>query len=781
MAKTRQIYTGKKPKMKITSSKKYADDQEWFKMCVDYFITNSRFKIQDEDYEFTRRLYDMYNNRIYEDTFDYISNPYNAIDNDTYTFPAKVRPYNIVRPIVDRFLGDFKERPYTYTVKVNNPDAVSIMKDQQHQRLLQSMEQLFINTASQLDPDNYYGEVQQPETPEEIQRFFNHEYKDDRAAQGQFVLDYINEKELVFEKHNDMFIDWLIAGEVFSYKEPLREDMYYQRIDPLYFDYDHNRGNKYVEDAEWAVRLIYMNISDIVDYFYDELTPKEIDMLEKFVSTGNSGITTARRSIHRERDWSYDTVEVYHIVWKAYDKIGILKYLDEFGREQEEVVDDTYKPREGEEIEWLWVSRVYEGWRIYGEGNKEIYLRIRPIPHQRHEVNQKSSCKLPYNGVRYSDRNSRNTSLMRLLYPYQVMYIIVMYYIERLLAKHRGNVFLIDKNVIPRNGNWDMTRWLHMVEAAGIMFIDRNNPNADRSFNQYNSMNLSTLNEIIGMMQLADFYRNECFRLANIPPERMGEASASQRASAIDEVVSNSLIATEEVFANFDDFVRSEWAGILDVSKFCWVSDGLKKMMVSNDLRNSILELDPIEYTEADFGLTITSSRRDKKILDIMKQRTQEFSQNGTDPVDVLSILESQSIAQMRNKLKEVKQDMLKREEDATKNEQSLQESQDRINKQFALFEHALSKELEQMKIDGQIKIAQINNELSDGSNDEAKTRLEYMSKERDRQQKDNEVRINQAMKAAELGLKNKEIESKERIENKKAETALKNKVAGEK
>ena len=58
-------------------------------------------------------------------------------------------------------------------------------------------------------------------------------------------------------------------------------------------------------------------------------------------------------------------------------------------------------------MEWKWVNEVWEGTRIDGR----VYIKIHPIVNQRNSLDNPSVCKLPVNGIRYSNLNTLLTSL----------------------------------------------------------------------------------------------------------------------------------------------------------------------------------------------------------------------------------------------------------------------------------------------------------------------------------------------------------------------------------
>ena len=119
-----------------------------------------------------------------------------------------------------------------------------------------------------------------------------------------------------------------------------------------------------------------MSLNTIIDNYYEDLSPKEIDKLEK--EHGNRSSMESSSFLNypseqkmyienREGEDSgnvfnyYDqdgNIRVTKVTWKSMRKIGRLSYFDEQGMPQETIVTEKYKIDEskGESIEWMWIS-----------------------------------------------------------------------------------------------------------------------------------------------------------------------------------------------------------------------------------------------------------------------------------------------------------------------------------------------------------------------------------------------------------------------------------------
>ena len=329
---------GYKPIQKKSFSQKIANDYEWAKQTIDYFAGVSSGSDTHKRLERIEEYYQLYNNEIPDRFFEYITNPLNSNKEEHQAFPAKIREYTILRPNMDMIFGEFRKRPFTYSVDVHNPDAVNRMIERQEQELLANLQAMFVE---EVDPQG-----RPIEQPENIKRKFNLNYKDERAIQGQFALNYIVDTAGIKRKLNACFKDWAIAGQVYTYKGVENDEIVYSRINPL-----QGRGDvtkEFFEDGEFFVydmgdKTAGMNISDVLDMFGDEMSDADINSLEERMTDAGKGAMTNNFSYKGINPYSAlgnNCVEVIHVVWKSFRKIIIVDYIDPISGEIESMEVD---------------------------------------------------------------------------------------------------------------------------------------------------------------------------------------------------------------------------------------------------------------------------------------------------------------------------------------------------------------------------------------------------------------------------------------------------------
>jgi len=661
------------PKQKIPRSRK---SKQWGQDTMDAFIDRSHFSNQHKSV--LHKYYDAYNGNMSEADYNYVINPYNSEKHKTKGFPAKLRSYNIIKPVVDLLMGEKSKRPFSHQVVVRNSDMQSMQQELLKIELKKYLEQKFVNDLNEMGVDTGMPSKELQEL-EGLKEEIISNYKDTRAIMGQEALDYMIDKLELPDHLQTAFFDWLVSGEVYSYKDICMEEVEYEVVSPLDLDYEKSPDVQFIEDGDWAVRRKLMSVNAIIDSFYDVLKDSEIDRLENPSQKTSTGIISPFNKHYPNSD-TERFAEVLHVTWKSFSRIGILTYYDEVGQEQQMVVDETYKvdKEANEQIEYYWVNQVWEGYRI----DNDIYVNIRPHQVQRNEMSNLSICKLPYNGRIYSNRHSDQISIVSLGVPYQILYNIFHYRLELSIAKNKDKIMLMEMNTIPKRHGWDEEKFMYYADAMGYAFIDSTaeGKRGERvSFNQFQVLDMSLGQYIASQFQLLQSVKQEWEELVGISRQRKGQVHASDGIGNTERAVFQSSVMTEELFRRFDKFVEREFNGLLDTSKSAW-KDGKKTQYIASDFREAILDIDPGLYQEAEFGVFVKNNSIEQDKLQALKQLTLSFAQNGSMPSTIAEILDGTNFAQIKSKLEEV--DKIEKQLQAQQQEQAQQMQSQQLQSQ---------------------------------------------------------------------------------------------------
>lgn len=830
------------PAQKLPMSKK---TQAWKEACVDYVVGagdsgfggNGRSR-SDE----MQTYYDLYNSIYNEKDLKYVTNPFKQDDG----FPAMAQDYNIIKPYVDQLLGEETKRPFNFHPQRTSDIAASELQEKAKEML---MDYIQATIASKLSPEQAAryeqalatGEIQ---TPEAIAKYLQKDYKDIAETEAYHALQFLKRKLNLTHEFYKGWKDALIGGEEIYYVGVINGDPYVERVNPMYFDYEHSLDLEFIDDAAWCRRKMIMSATEIYDRFYDKMSERQLNELLELIDqrpgAGNNpeirktsmdyeSIKLHKINSFTDNPFDVDHITVYHCCWKSFKKIGFVTLLNpETGEAEEFQVDEDYKVTGTEQsVEWDWIIEVWEGYRI----GDDMYIGIQPIEYQHISADNPNSQKLPYTGVVYNNTNSKPRSLVSMMKPLQYMYIVVWYRLELALSRDKGKVAVMDITQIPKSMNIDVNKWMHYLSALGVAFINPYDEGWDipgreggkpSQFNQLSSWDLTMSNVIAEYIQLMQKIEDMVAKLTGITPQRQGQIAASELVSNANTAVNMSYHITEPWFWNHNQVKRRVLTMLLNTSKAAWKDNKRYLNYILDDATRAFVQLSDNFFYE-DMDIFVDDSTKNQQYIDQLKQLLQPAMQNGASLLDIAEIITLDNMSMIKNRLEEIEQKRMEQMQQQQQAEQQAQqqmaEQQNQLKEEELMLKEA-ELDLEKYKVDQdrykaeqdnatKITVAQINSYRGAENMDQDMNGIPdpiEIGKQALEQQK---INSDIATKQLELNNKRREIEQKREAENKKiqlekdrmkhetelqrmsdkaamdreklkAKTALRNKVVGE-
>lgn len=782
------------PAQKLPMSKK---TQAWKEACVDYVVGagNSGFggngrSRSDE----MQTYYDLYNSIYNEKDLKYVTNPFKQDDG----FPAMAQDYNIIKPYVDQLLGEETKRPFNFHPQRTSDIAASELQEKAKEML---MDYIQATIASKLSPEQAAryeqalatGEIQ---TPEAIAKYLQKDYKDIAETEAYHALQFLKRKLNLTHEFYKGWKDALIGGEEIYYVGVINGDPYVERVNPMYFDYEHSLDLEFIDDAAWCRRKMIMSATEIYDRFYDKMSERQLNELLELIDqrpgAGNNpeirktSIDYESIKLHKinsftDNPFDIDHITVYHCCWKSFKKIGFVTLLNpETGEAEEFQVDEDYKVTGTEQsVEWDWIIEVWEGYRI----GDDMYIGIQPIEYQHISADNPNSQKLPYTGVVYNNTNSKPRSLVSMMKPLQYMYIVVWYRLELALSRDKGKVAVMDITQIPKSMNIDVNKWMHYLSALGVAFINPYDEGWDipgreggkpSQFNQLSSWDLTMSNVIAEYIQLMQKIEDMVAKLTGITPQRQGQIAASELVSNANTAVNMSYHITEPWFWNHNQVKRRVLTMLLNTSKAAWKDSKRYLNYILDDATRAFVQLSDNFFYE-DMDIFVDDSTKNQQYIDQLKQLLQPAMQNGASLLDIAEIITLDNMSMIKNRLEEIEQKRMEQMQQQQQAEQQAQqqmaEQQNQLKEEELMLKEA-EMDLEKYKVDQdnatKITVAQLNAYRGAENMDQDMNGIidvVEIGKQALEQQK---IDSEKASKQLELNNKKREIQLKKEIEDKK-------------
>lgn len=821
------LYNATFPQQKLPLKKK---TEQWQHDCVNYIIgegnvvsggmTKTRFgEIQT--------YYNLYNSIFDEKDFKRITNPFKVEDG----FPATPQDFNIIRPKVDLLIGEETKRPMNFRVVRTSQEAASELMEKEKEMLMQYIMAAITSRMSPEEAQQFQQQLQNGEVmpPEAIAKYMTKDYKDVIENTAYHTLTYLREKLNLDNEFIKGWKDALIAGAEIYYVGVQNDEPYMERVNPMYFSYDHAPDLEFIEDGSWCCRRMRLPVAEIYDRYYDKLTEKDLNKLNEMLTgrpSNDIGEKDPVDNFNSIQMHIYDNplmdqktryaINVWHCCWKSFKKIYYVTYFDEAGQAQVEIADESYK-KTGQEIsvEPDWIVEVWEGYRA----GTDLYFGIQPLEYQHISIDNPNSQKLPYCGCIYSNTNSRPRSLVSVLKPLQYMYIVLWYRLELAIARDKGKVINMDITQIPKSMNITPDRWMHYLSSVGVNFINPyeegwNVPGREggkpATFNQITSLDLTMSNVIAEYIQLMDKIEELAGTISGITEQRQGAISSNELVGNVERSVVQSSHITEPLFWSHNQCKRHALNMLLNTAQGAWRQTGKQKLSyIFDNGERAYLDIQDKFYYE-DMDVFVSDTSKDMENIQKLQQLIQPAMQNGASLLEAAEVLTNDNFNIIKQKLKEMqeRQEQVMQQQQQAEQEQAvqLQQMQNEQREQELMLEEA-KMELERYKIDAdnqtKIAVAEISayrgTEEKDANNngipdpmeiakDATQQRKiasdEYTKRYEARQKKeieDKKIDLEKQRMKHEMELQKQKDDAALERERVKARAAIRNKVSGEK
>ena len=818
------VYNNAFPAQKLPVSKK---NKKWQHDCVDYVIGEGNVTTGGKSVTTFGELqtyYDLYNSIFDEADFKKITNPFKVQDG----FPATPQDFNIIRPKIDLLIGEETKRPMNFRVVRTSQEATSELQEREKQMLLQYIQASIMSNMSPEEQQQFQQQLESGEImpPEQIAKYMDKEYKDVVENTAYHTIIYLREKLGLDHEFIKGWKDGLIGGREVYYVGVLNAEPYMERVNPMEFNYDQSPDLEFIEDGAWCCRKMRLPITAIYDRYYDKFESKDLTKLEEMINAVPGTHYGEGDPIDRgiqlrfydnpEFNGTKNCINVWHCCWKSFKKIYYVRFIDEQGQEQIEMVDETYvKTGQEIDVDEDWIVEVWEGYRA----GDDLYFGIQPVEYQHVSIDNPNSQKLPYCGAVYSATNSKPRSLVSILKPLQYMYIVLWYRLELAIARDKGKVVNMDITQIPKSMNITPERWMHYLSSVGVNFI---NPYEEgwnivgreggkaAQFNQITALDLTMSQVISEYIQLMDKIEQLAGTISGITEQRQGEISTHELVGNVERSVVQSSHITEPLFWVHNQVKRHVLNMLLNTAKGAWEETGKKKLgYIFDNGERAFLDITPQFYYE-DMDVFVSDTSKDIENIQKLQQLIQPAMQNGASLLEAAEVLTNDNFNILKQKLK----DMQTRQEQAQQAQQEaeqqqavqIQQMQNEAREQELMLEEA-KMELERYKIDAdnqtKIAVAEIsayrgteekdanNNGIPDPmeiakdataqrkiASDEYTKRYEARQK---REIEDKKIELEREKMKHEMALQKQKDDAAEERERIKARTAIRNKVVGEK
>jgi hypothetical protein len=837
-----------KPMQRLSTSQK---TKKWKVDNVNYLCSQA-----DEYFDTARtRMYDnylMHNNVINQEDYQQYCD---LLGLDVGKGKDYIQPFNKTYNKINVLEGEERKRPWRYTVHAINKEVTNEVIRQKERDLRKYLEFQFkkefqmqqerhsiqMQAESEgLDPKEAEKMIQEAEkkfqqeeqmimNPAQIKEKYR-SFQTSTEKKMHYILKHLQIQQKLRHKKNEGFFDACVAGLEAVRICLVNGEPTAEIVNPLGIAYHKSPEVQFIQDGEYVTYKREMTISDVLDIYGNDLKEKDVRELQDYSGNvygldakmyskdafspshwehSNSRPTTGNITNvpyigkYGQSMASDDYVVVYTCYWKSLRKIGFLTYTDEYGEEQQDIVDELFPiPEEAEKMKftdpvnyntkimyawttiegqqhslvWEWAPQVWEGTRVH----TNYFCNIRPLPHQYQSIENPFKAKLPIFGVVYNNRNAPIMSIMDRMRPWQKLYYLVMHKWLKLISQDRSVIHMINALMVDPDIGPELTMQYVMDTAIQIY-----NPLANaevsglvNSQKPADAINLSNSQQLAYYTELLRFIDEQIGESSGVTKEREGRTQRGTNVTDNQQDIIQSSHITEQVFALHDLLWEDVLNGLVRLAQQKY-SDGKSHLVryILSDEEIANLEIEANEFDTLDFGITVKDSSQSHEALNILKQNAHAILQQDKKSLSKLTkLLASEDLNEFKDYVEEIEANIEQQEQQAQQAQQEhekklaekeIEHREDQQQHEIETQDREIEKDIliKEMEIEANRENATMN---SDTSLEEMKEIIKERVEQRklDMQNEQANRKLNQDEDIAD-----RKITSDERIANKKLDS----------
>ena len=716
--------------------------KKWRKQIVDWADSKTFFNYSPVRNSVIHKKinYDLLNGKLHMQDLEMVINP----ENQSAGFiPDKIQHYPIMNSKLNVLRGEESKRVFDFRVIITNPNSISEIENAKKEELLQRLQQMMANSAQSEEEFN--------QELEKLNDYFTYEWQDYREIRANALLNhYVKEYNMPL-LFNNGFMDAMTVGEEIYQCDIVGGEPVIMKVDPLKIRIFKSGYSNKIEDADMIILEDYWSPGQIIDTFYDVLTQKDIEYIEKAPYTLGQASADSMDNIDdragfvnnymigdeitSQEGFFWDplgtadgvnssllpfdmvgNIRVLRVYWKSRRRIKKVKSYDpETGEEMFNFYPETYviDKDNGEEEQILYINEAWEATKI----GEKIYVNMRPKVVQYNKLSSPSRCHFGIVGSIYNLNGNRPFSLVDMMKNYNYLYDVVHDRLNKFMAKNWGKILRLDIAKIPKG--WDIEKWMYYAKANGLAVED--------SFREGNigaatgklagAMNNASSgiidaefgNSIQSQINLLEFIKMEMSDVAGISRQREGQISNRETVGGVERATLQSSHITEYLFIQHDDVKKRALECFLETAKIALKGRSKKFQYILSDSSMRVMDIDGDEFAESDYGLLVDNGQGTQELSQKLDMLAQAALQNQTLSFStIMKLYNSSSLAEKQRIVENDERKIQERNAQAQQQQLEVQQQEAQIKQEAEMAKMQLEDTLNQRDNETKILVAQI-------------------------------------------------------------------------
>ena len=716
--------------------------KKWRKQIVDWADSKTFFNYSPVRNSVIHKKinYDLLNGKLHMQDLEMVINP----ENQSAGFiPDKIQHYPIMNSKLNVLRGEESKRVFDFRVIITNPNSISEIENAKKEELLQRLQQMMANSAQSEEEFN--------QELEKLNDYFTYEWQDYREIRANALLNhYVKEYNMPL-LFNNGFMDAMTVGEEIYQCDIVGGEPVIMKVDPLKIRIFKSGYSNKIEDADMIILEDYWSPGQVIDTFYDVLTQKDIEYIEKAPYTLGQASADSMDNIDdragfvnnymigdeitSQEGFFWDplgtadgvnssllpfdmvgNIRVLRVYWKSRRRIKKVKSYDpETGEEIFNFYPETYviDKDNGEEEQILYINEAWEATKI----GEKIYVNMRPKVVQYNKLSSPSRCHFGIVGSIYNLNGNRPFSLVDMMKNYNYLYDVIHDRLNKFMAKNWGKILRLDIAKIPKG--WNIEKWMYYAKANGLAVED--------SFREGNigaatgklagAMNNASSgiidaefgNSIQSQINLLEFIKMEMSDVAGISRQREGQISNRETVGGVERATLQSSHITEYLFIQHDDVKKRALECFLETAKIALKGRSKKFQYILSDSSMRVMDIDGDEFAESDYGLLVDNGQGTQELSQKLDMLAQAALQNQTLSFStIMKLYNSSSLAEKQRIVENDERKIQERNAQAQQQQLEVQQQEAQMKQEAEMAKMQLEDTLNQRDNETKILVAQI-------------------------------------------------------------------------
>jgi hypothetical protein len=269
---------------------------------------------------------------------------------------------------------------------------------------------------------------------------------------------------------------------------------------------------------------------------------------------------------------------------------------------------------------------------------------------------------------------------------YQVGYNMVNNQIADILIDELGTVIMFDQNALPRHSmgeDWGKNNYAKAYTAMkdfSMLPLDTSITNTENAtnFNHYQTLNMEQTGRLMSRIQLANYFKQQCFDAIGINPQRLGGAVSAQTATGVVNAMQQSYAQTEIYFVQHSDHLMPRVHQMrTDLAQFYnSTNPSVRLSYISSEAQKVNFTINGTDLLLRDFNVFATTKTNHRAILEQLKQMALTNNTTGASIYELGNIVKADSIAGVTDILKDSEARIQAQRQQDMQQQQQMQQEQ---------------------------------------------------------------------------------------------------------